>query len=138
MSGNVDMGAWTRYLQGAVARLRDLTPVHEKIGEYMVVETQDNFRTSGGREQWQPLAPATLTAQRRRYGTFPLMKTRRLMRGIRYDARKAFVDIGSDFRQARAQFFGYKYIPARSPFKYLAGVLEPIGDMYTAFIFGER
>lgn len=135
---NADMSEWTRFFQTAGKRMGDLTPVHEEIGKHLVPHTRDNFRSSGGRDKWKPLSPNTLTAERRRYGTAPLLKTRDLYNSVTYMAERFFVDVGSNLKQARAQFFGWKNIPARSPFAYMAGVLESVGNMYTAFIFGVR
>jgi hypothetical protein len=133
-----DMGEWSQFFQAARARTTDLTPVHVKIGEYLLPHSRDNFLSGGGRETWTPLSPATLTPERRRYGTFPLLKTRALLASMTYVAERLYVDIGSRAKQARAQFFGVRSrnLPARSPFNFLAGVLEPIGDMYAAFILG--
>lgn len=137
MSGYaVDMGEWSQFFQTARARINDLTPVHVKIGEYLLPHVRANFESQGGAEFWKELAPATRTPERLRYGTQPLLKTRALWRGLTYVAERVYVDVGSRAKQARAQFFGTSRIPARNPFRFLAGVLEPIGDMYAAFVLG--
>lgn len=139
MSGyTADVGEWSQFFQAARSRVQDLTPVHVKIGEYLLPHTRQNFETQGGAAYWAPLAPATRTPDRLRYGTSPLLKTRALFRSMTYVAERAYCDVGTHMAKARALFFGYppRNLPARSPFHFLAGVLEPIGDMYAAFILG--
>lgn len=139
MSGNVDMSAWTRFLEGAVARTKDLTPVHVQIGEYLQGESRANFISQGGAKRWPELAQSTLTPARLKYGRYPLMKTRALMASMTYSAEREYCDVGSNAVQARAQFYGVDgKIPARSPFNWRAGVMDAVGDMYTQFIFRGR
>lgn len=51
-------------LERASARLTDLTPVHEDIGEYMTEATKDRFRSSTAPDgtRWLAKRPATLAA----------------------------------------------------------------------------
>lgn len=134
----IDMSQWSGFFHDALKRVGDLTPVHVKIGEYLVPEVQENFETNGGRVHWKALAPATLTKERLAYGKRPLVRTKALLHSITYDARQAFVDIGSRVPWARALFYGFEpgKIPARSPFEFYPRVLEPIGDMFVRFIMG--
>ena len=137
---SVDMDGWTRAMSGVQRRARDLTPVHEQIGDMLIDEVRDNFETSGGAEAWADLAPATLTPLRRLYGTRPLIKTRALLKSITKDARDAWVDVGSSMKQARRLFFGWDgsgpRTPARSPFKFRDGVMDSIANMYLRFLYG--
>lgn len=133
-----DVGEWSQFFQTARARVQDLTPVHVKIGEYLLPHTRQNFESQGGAVFWPALAPATRTPERLRYGTSPLLKTRELFRSMTYVAERAWCDVGTHMIKARALFYGVqaRNLPPRSPFHFLSGVLEPIGDMYAAFILG--
>ena len=118
--------------------MRDLTPVHLKIGDYMLPHVRGNFESQGGASFWEPLKPSTRTPERLRYGTQPLIKTRELLRSMTYQAERAWLDLGTHMLKARALFYGVaaRNLPARSPWNFLSGVLEPIGDMYAAFVLG--
>jgi hypothetical protein len=138
---DMDMSEWTGFMGGVQRRAADLTPVHEQIGDMLVIETRGNFETSGGIEPWDPLAAATLTKERMAYGTRPLLKTRELVKSVTKDARRDYVDVGSSAVQARRQFFGWNghpRTPARSPFRFRDAVFDAIGMMYLRFFMGDR
>jgi hypothetical protein len=133
-----DTSEWTQFFTQARSRVLDLTPVHLKIGDYMLPHVRNNFETEGGATFWARLAPSTRTQERLRYGLKPLLKTRELLRSMNYRAERAFLDLGTPLMKARALFYGNpaRNLPARSPWNFLSGVLEPIGDMYAAFVLG--
>ena len=140
MSGySADVGAWSSWFQAAKARVTDLKPAHEAIGEYVKAEFQANLDGSKGVDgTFKPLAPATLTAKRLKYGSTPLVKTRKMRNGIRYVVGATFCDIGSGYRQSRRVMFGFPEgkTPARNPMFLTDSNKARINDIYARHIIG--
>lgn len=88
-------------LRAAEARLDDMTPTYEEIGEYMIEQTKERFRlgVSPDGTKWAPKRPATLA----RYaahgdGNLPnplIGPSRRLSNEIHRFASPSGVEIGS-------------------------------------------
>lgn len=136
MSGyRADVGAWSTWFQEARSRIKDLRPAQEAIGKYLVPEFQRHIDEGKG---FKALAATTLTPERLRYGTKPLLKTRRMRNAIRYVAGATYCDVGSGYQQSRALFFGYpeRNIPARNPLFLTDENRSRIHDIYARHILG--
>ncbi len=96
-------------LAEASARLDDLTPLHEDIGEYMVEATKDRFRKGIDPDgnAWAPKSPVTIAAYLARGdGNRPkplIGPTRRLSSEIQRFASRDAAEIGSSLEYSAVQ-----------------------------------
>ena len=88
-------------LERAAALLDDLTPVHQRIGEYMIDATRQRFRRGEAPDgsRWQPKKPATIARYLERgdgHRPKPLIgPSGRLGREIAMFAGRNMVELGS-------------------------------------------
>ena len=90
-----------RSLSQARARLEDMKPIHDDIGEYMIEATKGRFRRGEAPDgtRWQPKKPATIERYRQRGdGDRPdplIGPSKRLSSEISAFATRGGVEIGS-------------------------------------------
>ncbi|HLY95198.1 MAG TPA: hypothetical protein VKP14_10150 [Gaiellaceae bacterium] len=164
----IDTSRWEAPLRDAARRAGDLTPVHRQIGELLTNVVHRNF-DSNGNGRWPDLSVSTLIARARgRTGTAKVFKqarkgvesraltkhaqtiiegakaliwSGRLYRSITYLADRAFVEVGSNLKQAARLFFGSgpgvrPATPARNPFELLPGDEQTIMELYRIYLTG--
>lgn len=133
---DADLSDWIRATGGLAAKCADLTAAHEEIGDFLTAEAVGNIDTDGGGTKWPPLSPTTLK-RRPRPGNKALVVTGELRRSLKKSVTREYVDVGSslaDVKYARAQFYGYKNIPKRSPFVWRSGTLQYVAEIYARHI----
>ena len=139
--------------------------VHRPIEFDAIVDmVRENFDSSGGREQWKPLAVSTLLARARNpdgkqgkaprrilkkdgrinkaaartiSGAKPLLWSKALYRSIRFVPTSDYVDVGTPMIKGRTLFFGHSPVPARSPFVFRDGDADKIGRIYARHFWGD-
>ena len=89
------------------ARMNDLTPAMELIGEVVVASIQQNFKEGGRPEKWKALSPVTIK-QRQAENKWPgaiLVRTGHL-RQVYSRAEKDKVSVGTNLIYAKTHQFG--------------------------------
>lgn len=84
---------WRKALGDVATSAKDLTPVFEWFGQYMVGEggfegsIMRNFAAEGRPKPWTPLSPAYAKRKRQKYGNRPILVASGAMkRGFRFEA----------------------------------------------------
>lgn len=130
---DADVSDWLTAFSGFDERVKDATPVHETIGDFLIAEARGNIDTDGGATHWPPLSPATLK-KTPRPGDKMLVVSGDLRDSVTKDPQPDHVDVGSSLVYARTQFYGRGNIPKRTPFAWLSGVMTRIGEMYIRWL----
>jgi phage virion morphogenesis protein len=102
-------------MQRLIARTGDLTPASESVGEYMLGETDERFRTETDPEgrAWQPLSARTLAMKKAEGRIMKILQRTGLMRSrVNYRVFPDGVSIGIGDRKAVKHQLG-KGVPAR-------------------------
>jgi phage gpG-like protein len=109
--------AWTRYLAELIGRAKDLQPVLETFGAYMVTGSlQRNFEAEGRPAPWAPLSPLYAARKARRYPGRPILVASGQMRaGFQWRATKQTLKIWNTRPYWKAHQYGYPphNLPAR-------------------------
>ena len=90
-------------------RTSDLRPANEDVGEYMLGQVDDRFRTETDpqRRPWQPNSPYTLALKRSQGKILKVLQATGLMRSrVNYRAEKDRVTVGIGDRKARKHQLG--------------------------------
>ncbi len=111
-----DAAKWEGALQLGAYRARDLRPVHEPIGAFLVGVVQRNIDRGGARGDWPDLSEATLLARARgRSGRGQVFKRAQLVEDMKA------IEAASDF-DSRSQF--KRRLGARALTKRAATLIE--------------
>jgi hypothetical protein len=162
----IDTSQWGEALAGAARRVGNMTPAHREIGRLLVDMSRQNIETGGGNEKWAPLALSTLINRARnpsgragrtprkvftKKGFFraaadraimaarPLIWSGGLLRSMRFDAQRDYVDVGTPMVKGWGLFYSKRpKLPARYPYRFRVGDEERISDIYLKRIWGEK
>lgn len=74
LEGDRSKDDYIKDLNGIIERGRDMRPVMDKIGKYLMGSTLRTFEAEGRPRKWQPLQPATIAdRQRKGFGPGPIL-----------------------------------------------------------------
>jgi hypothetical protein len=99
-----NMDTWTRYYSELIGRAKDLSPVFEKFGAYMIDGSiWRNFEAQGRPTPWPPLSPLYAARKAKRYpGARILERTGQMMGSFFARATKQTLKIDNPFRYWKA------------------------------------
>lgn len=132
---DADTSDWLRAFANVEARIANATPAHEEIGDFLTAEAVGNIDRDGGAVRWPPLKPETLR-RHPRPGDKMLVVTGRLRGSMTKDVHPDYVDVGSSVEYARTQFYGRRPVPKRTPFAWLSGTMQRVGEIYIRWLIG--
>lgn len=89
------LNRWLDRLDHFATAAKDMQPVFDEFGRYMMNSIDRNFAAEGRPDSWQPLAEATIRERiRQGYGASPILhRSGKLQRGFRMQTGKTFLRI---------------------------------------------
>lgn len=117
--GDVD---WKVYLSDIEKRMRNLTPVFERFGGYMLESIERTHKAEGRPQKWQALSPKTVKERiRLGFGAGPILdRTGKMRRSYQYEAKPRSFKVWNSTKYHKFHQSGTKYIPQRLTIQLLA------------------
>ena len=117
--GEVD---WKTYLNDFEKRMKNLMPVFERWGGYMLESIERTHKAEGRPKKWAALSPKTIKDRiRLGFGASPILdRTGKMRRSYTFEARPRSFTLGNSTKYHKYHQYGTPTIPVRLTIQLLA------------------